>query len=58
MTGALHPDRLFPADPATRAVARQLFQLVENAPILSPHGHTDPRWWGRTRHSPTPPNCS
>ncbi len=47
MTAPLHPDRLFPADPTTRAVARQLFHLVENAPIVSPHGHTDPRWWGR-----------
>jgi hypothetical protein len=24
----LHPDRLFPADPATRAVARRLFEAV------------------------------
>ena len=41
----LHPDRLFPADPATRAIARALFQTVERAPIVSPHGHTDPLWW-------------
>ncbi len=41
----LHPDRFFPADPATRAVARALFALVETLPILSPHGHTDPRWF-------------
>lgn len=37
-----HPDRLFPADPDVRAVARELFALVEHAPILSPHGHVDP----------------
>src|SRR5690606_19388675 len=42
----LHPDRLFPADPATRAVARDLYRTVELLPIVSPHGHTDPRWWG------------
>lgn len=42
----LHPDRLFPADPATRRVARQLFAAVGDLPITSPHGHTDPRWWG------------
>jgi len=41
----LHPDRLFPADPATRAIARRLYDLVRNLPILSPHGHTDPRWF-------------
>lgn len=42
----LHPDRLLPPDPATRALARELFATVEKAPIVSPHGHTDPRWWG------------
>ncbi|WP_285725591.1 glucuronate isomerase [Psychromicrobium xiongbiense] len=36
---ALDPDRLFPADPAVRAVARELHALVEQLPILSPHGH-------------------
>lgn len=34
-----NPDRLLPADPATRAVARELFQLVADKPIVSPHGH-------------------
>lgn len=42
----LHPDRLFPADPATRAVARSLHDAVARLPIVSPHGHTDPQWWG------------
>jgi len=41
----LHPDRFFPADAGTRAVARALFARVEKLPILSPHGHTDPRWF-------------
>jgi len=41
----LHADRLFPADPATRGIARRLYQLVRDLPILSPHGHTDPRWF-------------
>jgi glucuronate isomerase len=44
-TGALHPDRLFPADPGTRAVARRLYNTVRALPIISPHGHTDPRWF-------------
>jgi glucuronate isomerase len=42
----LHGDRLFPADAATRSLARSLFATVERLPIVSPHGHTDPRWWG------------
>src|SRR6185437_10123601 len=41
----LHPDRLFPADPGTRAVARRLYNTVHALPIISPHGHTDPRWF-------------
>jgi len=36
-----HPDRLFPANPGTRAIARRLFQTVESLPIISPHGHLD-----------------
>ena len=42
---ALHPDRLLPADPATRAVARELYSAVARLPIVSPHGHTDPSWF-------------
>ncbi len=41
----IHPDRLFPADPSTRALARELYATVASLPIVSPHGHTDPRWW-------------
>ncbi|MGH8180000.1 MAG: glucuronate isomerase, partial [Steroidobacteraceae bacterium] len=43
--GTLHPDRLFPTDPGTRAVARRLYNTVCALPIISPHGHTDPRWF-------------
>jgi glucuronate isomerase len=42
---SLHPDRFFPAEPAVQAIARELFTRVETLPILSPHGHTDPRWF-------------
>src|ERR1700689_1060484 len=41
----LHPDRLFPADPDTRSVARRLYQQVRALPIISPHGHTEARWF-------------
>ncbi len=43
----LHPDRLLPVDPATRAIARELYQAVRDLPIVSPHGHTDPRWFAQ-----------
>ncbi len=41
----LHPDRLLPADPATREIARALYGTVRDLPIISPHGHTDPAWF-------------
>lgn len=40
----LNPDRLFPADPATREVARRLYAEVAKLPIISPHGHVPPAW--------------
>jgi glucuronate isomerase len=43
----LHPDRLFPAEPATRELARALYRSVCDLPIVSPHGHTDPRWFAQ-----------
>jgi glucuronate isomerase len=41
----LDPDRLFPAEPRTREIARDLYAQVQNLPIISPHGHTDPAWF-------------
>ena len=41
----LHPDRLFPADPGARAVARALYAGIADLPIVSPHGHCDPAWF-------------
>ena len=41
----LHPDRLLPADPATRSLARELHASVAALPIVSPHGHTDAGWF-------------
>ena len=42
---SLHKDRLFSSDPVQRAIAGRLFDLTVPLPILSPHGHTDPRWF-------------
>lgn len=38
---AANPDRLLPADPGTRSIARALLERVQDLPILSPHGHVD-----------------
>jgi glucuronate isomerase len=53
-TPALHPDRLFPADAATRDIARQLYATVAKLPIISPHGHTDPSWYADNQPFPDP----
>lgn len=41
---AANPDRLLPADPGTRQIARELYADVEHLPILSPHGHVPAEW--------------
>jgi glucuronate isomerase len=51
---ALHPDRLFPAEPAVRDVARKLYESIRGLPIVSPHGHTDPRWFAEDAPFPDP----
>ncbi|WP_222195114.1 glucuronate isomerase [Modestobacter italicus] len=38
-----HPDRLLPADPGVRDVARRLYQAVRSLPVISPHSHVDAR---------------
>ena len=38
----LHPDRLLPADPGVRRIARALYEGTKALPIVSPHGHCDP----------------
>ncbi|MEO5700299.1 MAG: glucuronate isomerase [Casimicrobiaceae bacterium] len=50
----LHPDRLFPAEPATRDLARRLYAEVRDLPIVSPHGHTDPQWFADDAPFPDP----
>src|SRR3984957_14475094 len=51
---ALPPDRLFPPDRETRAIARDLYASVAALPILSPNGHTDPQWFAEDAPFPHP----
>jgi glucuronate isomerase len=39
----LDQDRFFDPDPAVRRIARDLYQETRDLPIVSPHGHVDPR---------------
>lgn len=48
------PDRLFPAEPALRDRARALYDSVRDLPIVSPHGHCDPRWFAENARFPDP----
>ena len=50
----IHPDRLLPADPSERAVARRIYDSVRGRPILSPHGHVDPAVLLEDRPFPDP----
>lgn len=47
--GFLDPDRLLPVDPATRRIARDLYESVRDLAIVSPHGHTEPAWFADDR---------
>jgi glucuronate isomerase len=50
----LNEDRLFPSDANTRSVARRLYASVRDLPIVSPHGHPDPRWFAEDEPFPNP----
>jgi glucuronate isomerase len=50
----LHEDRLFPADPQTRSLARNLYASVRGLPIVSPHGHTEAAWFAENQPFPDP----
>ncbi|MFL7793434.1 MAG: glucuronate isomerase [Anaerolineae bacterium] len=39
----LDPGRYFDPNPVQRRVARELYDMVADLPIVSPHGHVDPR---------------
>jgi len=54
MGALIADDLLFPAEAGARAVARDLYAVVKDLPIVSPHGHTDPRWCALDEPFPDP----
>lgn len=50
----VNDDLLFPAEADSRAIARELYTSVRDLPIISPHGHTDPRWYALDEAFPDP----
>ncbi|MFG2100075.1 glucuronate isomerase [Micromonospora echinaurantiaca] len=47
-------DLLLPAEPGQRALARELYALAAELPIISPHGHVDPALLAEDRPFPDP----
>lgn len=45
MSALIDRDVLFPSEPRQRALARMFYESIASLPIVSPHGHTDPRWY-------------
>jgi glucuronate isomerase len=50
----LHEDRLFPAESATRKIAKALYNEVHSLPLISPHGHTQASWFVKNEPFPDP----
>jgi glucuronate isomerase len=50
----LNEDRLFDAEPKARGIARALYARIKDLPLVSPHGHTDPRWYAENAPFPDP----
>ena len=50
----MDPNRLFPVDEKTRSVAKSLYNAVCDLPIISPHGHCDPKWFAENEKFPDP----
>ena len=47
-------DFLFPSDEKTKTFARSLYQIVEELPLVSPHGHCDPLWFSKNENFTDP----
>ncbi|MEA3288382.1 MAG: glucuronate isomerase [Candidatus Marinimicrobia bacterium] len=56
MGSRLHPHRFFDPNYAIRNMAHELYDGVKNLPIISPHGHTDPKWFAENKPFSDPTN--
>jgi glucuronate isomerase len=50
----LDENRFFDAEPAVRKIARELYEGVKDLPIISPHGHVDPKIFSENKPFPDP----
>ncbi|MDI7862008.1 glucuronate isomerase [Rhizobiaceae bacterium n13] len=54
MSALIDRDVLFASDPRQRSIARGLYGSIATLPIVSPHGHTDRRWYALNEPFPDP----
>ncbi|MBN1482580.1 glucuronate isomerase [candidate division KSB1 bacterium] len=50
----LHPDRYFSSNTMERKIARHLYDLVKDVPLLCPHGHVDAKLFAINAPFPDP----
>jgi glucuronate isomerase len=50
----LNENWLFPADSNMRPIAQRLYGTIRDLPLVSPHGHTNPRWFAEDEPFPDP----
>lgn len=50
----LNPDRYFSSNAEERIIARNLYQSVKDLPLVSPHGHVEPRLLAENQPFPDP----
>ncbi len=50
----LNEDRYFSSNPIERKIARHLYELVKDLPLICPHGHVNPRLFAENKPFPDP----
>lgn len=50
----LHEDRFFDPNPEVRKYAREIYDSIKDLPIISPHGHVDPKLFAENKPFPNP----
>ena len=50
----LDSDRYFSANPEERRIARHLYEIVKDLPLVCPHGHVDPSLFAENKPFPDP----
>ncbi|KAA3616915.1 MAG: glucuronate isomerase [Calditrichaeota bacterium] len=50
----IHPDRFFDPNPKVRKIARELYNNIKDLPIISPHGHVNPKILADNQSFPDP----